>query len=33
MYTKKFYREIGKNKVIVKETPPKDNIEKFWKGM
>ena len=32
-YAKKFYGEIGKNKVIVKETPPKDNIEKFWKGM
>ena len=26
-----FYREIGKNQVMVKETPPKDNIEKFWK--
>ena len=27
---KKFYREIGKNQVTVKETPPKDSIEKFW---
>ena len=25
----KFYREIGKNQVTVKETPPKDSIEKF----
>ena len=28
---KKFYREIGKNQVMVKEMPPKDSIEKFWK--
>ena len=26
-----YYREIRKNQVMVKETPPKDNIEKFWK--
>ena len=26
---KKFYREIGENQVMVKETPPKDNMEKF----
>ena len=28
---KNFYREIEKNQVMVKETPPKDSIEKFWK--
>ena len=28
---KKFYREIGKIQVMVKETPPKDSIEKIWK--
>ena len=28
---KKFYREIGKNQVMVKETPYKDSIENFWK--
>ena len=28
---KKFYREIGKSQVMVKEIPPKDNIENFWK--
>ena len=27
------YRETGKNHVTVKETPPKDGIEKFWKGI
>ena len=30
---KKFYREIEKNQIMVKETPPKDSIEKFWKGI
>ena len=30
---KKFYREIGKNQVMVKETPPKDSIENFCKGI
>ena len=30
---KKFYREIGKNQVMVKETPPKGSIENFWKGI
>ena len=30
---KKLYREIGKNQVMVKEAPPKDSIEKFWKGI
>ena len=30
---KKIYREIGKNRVMVKETPPKGSIEKFWKGI
>ena len=30
---KKFYREITKKQVMVKETPPKDSIEKFWKGI
>ena len=25
--------EIGKNQAMVKETPPKDSIEKFWKEM
>ena len=30
---KKFYREIGKNQVMVKEEPPKDSTEKFWKGI
>ena len=29
----KFYREIGKNQVMVKETPRKDSIEKFGKGI
>ena len=28
---KKFYRGIGKNQVMVKETPPKDSRENFWK--
>ena len=28
---KKFYREIVKIQVMVKETPPKDSIEKIWK--
>ena len=26
-----FYREIGKNQVMVKEAPPRDSVEKFWK--
>ena len=30
---KKFYREIQKNQVMVKETPPKDSIGKSWKGI
>ena len=30
---KKFYREMGKNQVMVKDTPPKDSVEKFWKGI
>ena len=30
---KKLYTEIGKNRVMVKETPAKDSIEKFWKGI
>ena len=30
---KKFYRDIGTNQVMVKETPPKDSIENFWKGI
>ena len=29
----KFYREIGKTQVMVKETPPIGSIEKFWKGI
>ena len=29
---KKLSREIGKNQVMVKETP-KDSIENFWKGV
>ena len=29
--TKTFYREIVKKQVMVKETPPKDSIEKFCK--
>ena len=33
MDAKKFYREIGKNKVMIKEAAPKDSIEKFWKGI
>ena len=33
MNAKKFYRETGKNQVMVKEPPPKDSIEKFWKGI
>ena len=28
-----FYREIGKNKVMAKEIPPKVSIEKFWKDI
>ena len=28
---KKIYREIGKNQVMLKETPPKESIVKFWK--
>ena len=32
MDAKKFHRKIGKNQVMVKETPPKDSIERFWKG-
>ena len=30
---KKFYREIGRHQVMVKEIPPKDSIENFWKGI
>ena len=30
---KKIYRNIGKKHVIVKETPPKGSIKKFWKGV
>ena len=30
---KKSYREKGKKQVMVKETPPKDSIKKFWKGI
>ena len=33
MDAKTFYREIGKKQVMVKETPPKDSIETFWKGI
>ena len=33
MDAKKFHRKIGKNQVMVKETPPKDSIEKLWKGI
>ena len=29
----KTYREIGKNKVMAKEIPPKVSIEKFWKDI
>ena len=32
MDAKKFYRKIGKKQIMVKETLPKDSIEKFWKG-
>jgi hypothetical protein len=28
--SKKFYREIGKNQIAVKEPPPPDKIEEFW---
>ena len=31
--TKNLYREIGKNQIMIKETPPKDSTEKFWKGI
>ena len=24
---------MGKNQVMVRETPPKDSIETFWKGI
>ena len=30
---KKFCREMGKNQVMLKETPPKDSMENFWKGI
>ena len=30
---KRFYRAIGKNQVMVKGTPPKDIIERLWKGI
>ena len=30
---KTFYREIGKNQVMVNEIPPKDSIENFWKAI
>ena len=33
MDAKTFYREIGKNQVMVKEAPPKNSIGKFWKGI
>ena len=33
MDAKILYREIGKNQVMVKETPPKQSIEKFWEGI
>ena len=32
MDAKKFYRKIGKKQIMVKETLPKDSIEKFSKG-
>ena len=32
-YREKTYRKIGKKQVMVKETPPKDSIKKFWKGI
>ena len=31
--SKTFYKEIGKNQVVVKEKPPKDSIENFLKGI
>ena len=33
MNAKKFYRETGKNQVMVKEPPLMDSIKKFWKGI
>ena len=33
MDARRFYSETGKNQVMVKETPRKDSIEKFWKGI
>ena len=33
MHVKKFHDGVGKNQVIIKETPTKGSIEKFWKGI
>ena len=30
---KKFYRELGKSQIEVKEIPTKENVENFWKGI
>ena len=30
---RKFYREVGKEKVAVKDTPPIEKVEEFWKGI
>ena len=29
--TKKFYREVGKEKILIREAPPIENVEKYWK--
>ena len=30
---RKFYRELGKSQIEVKEIPSKENVENFWKGI
>ena len=30
---RKFYREVGKEKVAVKDIPPIEKVEEFWKGI
>ena len=28
---KKFYREVGKEKILIRQAPPIENVEKYWK--
>ena len=29
--SKKFYREVGKEKILIRQAPPIENVEKYWK--